>query len=203
MVDSLNFVDSDTILVSASDQDKTVRTWNVETGAAIVVLPFSGVRSLVGSTDHPFVAIIRSQDDANVVVCDAGQGNHAQLPTSATAASFRPDDDSLLINTGEAIQGLQIYDIRCLVELWRPRSGDKTRRVLSKQGLLRTGFNSLRKASFLTHPWRLSLTCWPCDPRYLLTSWRYHRMECWRCQDPFGVATYFYGTSISRTMAPL
>lgn len=151
---SLIFVNSDTILVSATGQ--TVRTWDVERGVAILVVEVGHIRHLVGSLYNPFVVIIRRGDE-NLLICDGERGNYAELPVSARAAAYRPGGQSLLIDNGDEIEGLQIYNLGSLMELWRPGSEGNGARASHQQGLAGTPVDSLRSVSLF-----LSLRCNTC-----------------------------------------
>lgn len=115
--DFLCFAKADGILASASQLERAIRTWDVETGALLHVIHAEDVAGVVGSPSHPFV-VVTTHEGEGAIVCDSECGRVFKLSAPATAAAFTPDGRSLITGSPgyAAEEGLWTWNLELLLE---------------------------------------------------------------------------------------
>lgn len=112
-ISSVAFAHADSILVSASFWEDSVRTWNVEDWTLLHNIQVHGVTSVATSFHHPFIVPFGSGSQ-NASVWDAKQGGHWDLSQAARSASFKQGGTSFIIS-GQGGE-LATWDLPTLLE---------------------------------------------------------------------------------------
>lgn len=124
-ISSICYAKADTILVSASQLEDAIRTWNVETGELLHVIRAESVVGLSGSPHHALVVATTFQGHGSMV-CNTECARFWNFPIRAGAAVFRPDGRSIITGCwGEDEEGLWTWDLGLLLKDQNPELPDQ------------------------------------------------------------------------------
>lgn len=123
---SITFSHAGAILVSASEKEDFVRTWNIESGSLLHKIQTPNVVNVVGSPHHPFIIAGSIWDGlSDATLFDADSGKVVRLPETVRQGAVLPDGRRLTAGGNDG--GLTTLDIRPILEDQEGWSSDGVR----------------------------------------------------------------------------